>query len=405
MDAFPRRPLTALALLLLLAVPGRAAFVRAVMDKADTEPLFDSEYFADLRGFAYPRVWDDAWAASTFGYRVNGASLDCCDLYLDQGLKFARRLTPRLEFRFRFVDLSDKDRQEQHHWLELETDVGAGFSVEVFGEPIYRKEDADIGLGVRKRFDGGAQVRVRRTLVDFNFNSRGSTSAKYSLKPYTDELFAETPLGSWRAWAGAELDGVTRRDIPAENRSFGYRRARAYAGAGTSEGWAPRIEYGLETQRKNDSYATAAAGTVTTDALRRVHSLAASARVFPRDGDELEPGVAFISRTASASFRDRSLEDALYRRWELQPWLRWRRKWGKITTGELAAFLSFGENRAFRPKGGLPDQLSTVVEAKIGTGVDFEFSPSARIGLYGTFDADAPGHFWDGGNVRAMFLF
>ena len=31
---------------------------------------------------------------------------------------------------------------------------------------------------------------------------------------------------------------------------------------------------------------------------------------------------------------------------------------------------------------------------------------AAKIGLYGTFDIDElTSHFWDGGNIRAMFLF
>ena len=46
------------------------------------------------------------------------------------------------------------------------------------------------------------------------------------------------------------------------------------------------------------------------------------------------------------------------------------------------------------------------MEAKLGLGWDFIYGPDARIGLYGTFDIDDAGnHLWDGGNVRAMFLF
>ena len=109
------------------------------MDRVDTEHLFDSEYFLDLRSFAWSRASEDSWAASTGGYRVNGASLDCCDLYLDQSLLFTRRLTPGLEFRFLFVALSDKARQESHHYLEFEKALGAGWSAEIFGEPTFRK--------------------------------------------------------------------------------------------------------------------------------------------------------------------------------------------------------------------------------------------------------------------------
>ncbi|MEQ1920384.1 MAG: hypothetical protein ABL955_14430, partial [Elusimicrobiota bacterium] len=235
------------AALLALSVPGRATFVRTVMDRVDTEPTFDSEYFLDLRSFSSPRAWDDAWAASTGGYRVNAASLDCCDLYLDQNLTFARRLTTGLEFRFRFVELSDKDRKETHHWIELEQDLGAGWSVEIFGEPTYQKEDSDIGMGLRWR-RAGWQARVRRTAVDWNLNSRGRTTQNYSLKPYTDELSVLVPLGAWSLAVAGEFDEATRRAIPDERREFFYRRSRAWASLGRQEGWAPLFKYSYEHQ-------------------------------------------------------------------------------------------------------------------------------------------------------------
>ncbi len=94
-----------------------------------------------------------------------------------------------------------------------------------------------------------------------------------------------------------------------------------------------------------------------------------------------------------------------YRRWEAQPWLRWRSKRGELITAELAAFLSLGENRLLHPSGVVPERYGLVAEAKASAGVDFDFSPASRIGLYGTFDLDMPGKPWDGGSVRAQFLF
>ncbi|MBI4062015.1 MAG: hypothetical protein HY403_11375, partial [Elusimicrobia bacterium] len=288
------RLLPAAAAFLFLAAPGRAAFVRSVMDRVDTEPLFDSEYFLDLRSFAPPRAWDDAWAASYGGFRVNGASLDCCDLYLDQNLLFTRRLTPGLEFRFRFAELSDKDRQESHHWLELEQDLGGGWSAELFGEPAYRKEDADIGFGLRLR-RGGWEARARRAAVDFNFNGRGSTTQRYSLKPWTDEFLLRAPAGAWELRLGAEFDEATRREIPDEGRSFFYRRERAWTSLGAEEGWAPRVRYSFESQVKANTVAPGATGT-SEEARRRVHEVSASARIRPNADDEFEPGAAWMIR-------------------------------------------------------------------------------------------------------------
>ena len=372
MDPQPRRALAALALLAALAVPARAAYVRSVMDRVDTEGLFDSEYFLDLRSFSLPRAWDDAWAASSGGYRVNGASLDCCDLYVDQGLLFKRRLTKGLEFRFRFTELSDKDRQETHHWLELEQDLGRGFSAEFFGETAFRKEDADIGAGLRWRRDGW-EARARRNAVDFNFNSRGSTSERYDRKPYTDDLSLAAPVGNGRVWASAEFDQPTRRRVPAQGRVFGYRRSRAWTGWDGSGDAAPRVVYGYENQRKSDD---------ATHSERRVHSLSASVL-----WGEFEPGAAWFERSAWT-------ETARYRRWEVQPWLRWRRELRKGVTGELAPFVSLGEQ-----------QSRLIAEAKLNAAVEWSFGGRGAVGLNGSFDLDTPGKPWDGGNVRAMFFF
>ncbi len=360
------------AALLLLALPARAAFVRSVMDRVDAEPLFDSEYFLDLRGFAFPRAWDRDWAASTSGYRVNGASLDCCDLYTDQGLKFARRLTPGFEFRFRFTELSDKDRQETHHWLELERDLGRGFSAEFFGEPTFRKEDADIGAGLRWRRDGW-EARARRNAVDFNFNQRGSTAERYDRKPYTDEVSLAAPAGSGRVWAAGEFDQPTRRSVPAQNKVFGYRRSRAWTGWEGGGDLSPRVEYAYEHQRKSDA---------VQHSERKVHSATASAL-----WGLWEPGLGFFTRSAS-------VELARYRRWEVQPWLRMRRELRPSLVGELAPFLSLGEQ-----------QSRLIAEAKLNASVEWTFGGRGAVALNGSFDLDTPRKPWDGGNVRAMFFF
>lgn len=389
--AVMRRAAVLLLLACASAAPARAAFVRSVMDRVDAEPLFDSEYFLDLRGFSWPRAWDDAWAASSGGYRVNGASLDCCDLYTDQGLRLERRLTPALEFRFRFVELSDKDRQETHHWLELEHDVGGGLSTELFGEPTFRKEDADIGVGLRWR-RAGWEARARRAAVDFNFNSRGSTTERYDRKPYTDELALSAPAGEGRAWAAAEFDQPTRRRVPDDGRVFGYRRSRAWTGWRGAGPLAPRVEYAYEHQRKSDSFAPGSAGT-SSQAERKVHGVTASARLR-RGGLEWEPGLAAFHRSTRVDYPLSPSAGERVKRWEAQPWLRARRDLGSGLTGELSSFLTLGENRS-----------RLLAEAKVDAALEWSFGGRGAIAVHGSFDADTPSKPWDGGNVRAMFFF
>ncbi len=391
------------ALTLALAVPGRAAFVRSLMERVDTEPLFDSEYFLDLRSFSWPRAWDDVWAASTGGYRGNGASLDCCDLYLDQSLLFTKRLTPGLEFRFRFVELSDKDRQELHHWIEFEKDLGRGWSAEIFGEPTFRKEDADIGAGVRWR-RGGWEARARRAAVDWNLNSRGSTTQNYTLKPYTDEISLRAPLDAWFARIAADIDEPTRREIPADRRSFFYRRTRTSAELGKDEGWAPRVKYAYEVQTKMNTVAPGGVG-VSEEARRQVHEFNVSARLRPNEKDEFEPGGAFFVRAARTDLPGNPAGGTFYRRWEVQPYLRWRRSLRAKLTGELFPSFTVGENRVRHPGGLTLERYETVAQAKLGATLEFKFAKAGYISIGGVLDLDTPGQAWDGGSVRAQFFF
>lgn len=391
------------AVFVLLTIPSHAIFVRSLMDRTDTEPLFDSEYFLDVNTFKWSRAWDDAWSASSGGYRVNGASLDCCDLYLDQTMLFTRRLTPGLEFRFRFSELSDKDRQETHAWLEFEQDLGAGWSAEIFGEPMYRKENADIGLGARWR-RGGWEARARRLVVDWNLNARGSTTESYSLYPYTDEVSVSAPLGAWSLRLAADLDEPTRREVPDERRAFFYRRARASAEAGTAEGWAPLLRYSFETQTKINSVAPGGTG-ISEEARRKVHELSASARVRPGPDDELEPGAAFLLRAARSDLPGAPSSGTFYRRWEVQPYLRWRRSLSARLTSELSPSFALGENRVRHPGGSEPERYETVGEAKLGASLEVKFGTAGLLTFGGVLDADKPGKAWDGGSVKAMFLF
>ena len=372
------------------------------MDRADTERLFDSEYFLDLRSFSWPRAWDDSWRSatvSTGAFRVSGASLDCCDLLLDQGLVFVRRLSPRTEFRFRFEQYDDKDRQEYHHWLEFETGLGGGWSAELFGEPAFRKEDADLGFGVRWR-RAGRQLRLRRNLVDWNFNARGSSEQRDSLKPRTSQVQLDWPAGPGDVRLTGEFDEPSRREDPAARRSFGYRRELMGAGWQGDGDWSPRVVYAYERQERLDRFAPGL-GT-SADFRRRVHQATASARVKRGDGIELEPGLSAFVRSAQNDDPFSPDAGVSYKRWELQPWLRWRKRWTERYLWELSPFLTAGQNRVRTTPS---TRAPTVVEAKLDTALELRWSDSSKLGFNLTWDLDTPGKPWDGGNVRAMFLF
>ena len=378
------------------------------MDRIDVEPLFDSEYFVDLLSFSTPAVWDDIWSASTApAYRVNSASLDCCDLMLQQEFRFRKQLPHGLAFKFRLFQNEEKERQDFFYQMELEKKLGRGVSVSLFGEPTYRKEDSDIGFGLAYEPVPAFKASARRTFVDFNFNQRGSTTQRYAAKPATDELALElTPGDGWKATAALMLDHPLRREIPDDARTFSYRRTNLALGLrqDLADRWSRWLSYSYDFEAKGDLYNPASASKTSVTSRRQVHRVAAAVEGALSPRDRLEAGQGFLLRAARSDYANAPDEGLFYRRWEAQPYARWRRELKPWLVSELAGFLAFGEKRQRGAnKGGT--LYNGLAEAKLGAGADFVFGPSGRIGVYGTFDLDTPGKPWDGGAIRAMFLF
>jgi hypothetical protein len=331
---------------------------------------------------------------------------DGCDLLLQQELKFRRTLLEGLDFRFHFLQDEDKERQELHHWLELEKSLPWGFSFLALGEPTFRKEDSDIGFGLGYTLAKNLKLGLRHLFVDFNFNDRNSTSQRYARKPFTDQFSAEYERGG-QAWAASlEIDSPLIRELPAESRVFSYRRTRFNLTwrQEVLQGLSRRAEYAYEFQRKGDLFSPDPT-VASIESLRKVHRFLGASAWTLSSQDRIEAGSVFFLRAARSDKAHAPAAGIFYQRWELEPYARWRRTLSAWLVSELGGFLSLGENLRRFPGGAAPSSYEGVVQAKIAGGLDFLFGPSGRIGVYGAFDLDGPGHLWDGGNIRAMFLF
>lgn len=407
----------AAALVLAAAGPARAVFTSREMDVLDAEPLFDSEYFLDLFAFSSPLDWRRAWRGGGPGYRINAASLDATDLFLESDLRLPRRLNDWLGFRYDLIQRGDKDLQDFHQWLALEAGPPSwrGFSLGLFGEPTFDKQDADIGwLGRWRR--GPLMLYALRNSVDFNFNQRNKVAQNYTRKPMTYELG-----GSWSAAASTlaarvELDLPLSRADPATGRLYSYRRTRAELSysqdAGATCPWDLEVAYSYEFKREEERF-DPDPGAKTSAHHRRVHALGGSAARSLSRRDRLEAGAQFFYRGGQTDFPAATVKSTQHRRWEAMPYARWRRDLARKpdapepwAVGELAAFLSAGELRRRFPANVSAGAYESIVEAKLGWGVEFLFAPGARLGFNADFDLDDAGrHIWDGGNIRAMVLF
>lgn len=399
------RSLASAALALLLAAPARAVFVKAEMDALDTEPLFDSEYFLDLLSFREPLDWRWAWQAAPLGYRVNGASLDRTDLYLEQELKAGKRLNDWLSFSYLLDQRGDKDLNRLNQWLSFDFGPWRGFSAGLFGEPSFDKQDADLSFRAAQTV-GAFNAAAAVTFIDFPFNERNKGGETYARKPvkYKWVLGWAGEASRVVSWLNLELPLV--RETPSSNRVYGYRRTTAglswdRPAAEGALGW--RAAYTYEFKKEEDRFQPATASNLAVH--RKVNVFEGAAAGDWTEKDRWEAGALFMHRGGLTHTFQPGLADARHKRWELQPYSRWRRTVKPWAVREVAVFLSGGEDYRIFPGVG-PDKRDTVAEAKLGFGYDIIPSKDGRIGFYGTFDLDDAGrHIWDGGNVRAMFFF
>lgn len=411
-----RRPKAALLfvpflLLGLLPDSSHSTFLRSEMDVIDAEPLLDSEYFVDLLAFSPPleAEWEWELALATrpaAAYRINGASLDCCSLLLQQEASFRRLLVQGLDFRYDLRQDSAKELDEFHQWLALEAGPWRWLSAGVFGEPTANKQDADIGWLGRVSPLPGLSVYALRNSVDWNFNSRNATGETYAKRPTTYEagLEAWTPAGRIRP--RVEVDTPLERLTPATGQRYRYRRTSAELrwdlppAQERRPGYALRYRY--EYKQEGLLLIPDPSGR-TLDVQRSLHHLRAAAVLPAGKTATLEAGAEGLWRRARAELPGAAAPRSTTLRWEVHPYARLRRPLSERLVSELAGFMSYGELRRASPGASLH---STPVEAKAVLGLDFRFAGSGRIGLYSNFDLDdADRHVWDGGNIRAQFVF
>lgn len=402
------RAIFAALLLAAAASPARAVFTSDEMSRIDAEPLLDSEYFLDVQSFDYPVEWRWDWRKAGRGYRINGASLDRSDLLLAQEVKLPARLLDWLDFRYHLVHNGDKDVEELHQWVHIGFGPFGPLSFDLFGEPTFDKEDADIGLRMGWRPVKSVELFGSANAVDWNFNKRGKTTQRYADKPYTFVLGAGAELDASRLSASVELDMPLRRQVPDDNRLYYYRRTRLrldWESPRGDQGWAWLGGYAYEFKREGDIFLPDPTSS-TQHHHRKVHTLHAAAETRAGERDRFEVGGRLMIRGGRSDFPNFTPNSSRYKRWELMPHARWRRELRPWAVSEAAVFLSSGEQRRIFAADGAPAALDTVVEAKLGLGIDFVYGSRGRLGFYGTFDIDNfAQHAWDGGNIRAMFLF
>ena len=148
----------------------------------------DAEYFLDQlpllpsieRRLMY-RDADDAYWASAGSYTRR-------ELFWMQYLKLDLDLDHDFRFTFDFDMDQDFDNVYEHHIIGLNYDLTEEWSVALIGEPLARKEFADIGLAIQQKTAFG-KWRGEFLLPNFEFLNKNDMDGSFKQQPYTIRVY------------------------------------------------------------------------------------------------------------------------------------------------------------------------------------------------------------------------
>jgi hypothetical protein len=147
----------------------------------------DAEYFVDLLPIL-PRIEERlAWWNATNAYVGGAGSYTRRDLFNLQNLKLEVPLAPPVGFQFEFMANQDYDGIYQHYLLGLDCAVNEAWTVALVGEPLARKEYADVGAAVRRKA-GRSRLNIMALLPDFSFNRKNDMGGTIETKPVNFQL-------------------------------------------------------------------------------------------------------------------------------------------------------------------------------------------------------------------------
>jgi len=173
-----------------------------------------SDYFLDLAPIEASWATRDIWAEDALrpggarGYRFAYGSTSAADAWFDHELALRYELDPPWTWRFRYFEGESPEGRYRHVWTGMEAALGRGWSAYFFGEPLGAKENADLGLSLRReRPEPGDAEHVRWAFElraiwpDLFYNEKNSIDARHENTPFDLQLSARWALrgGGWLA--------------------------------------------------------------------------------------------------------------------------------------------------------------------------------------------------------------
>lgn len=166
---------------LLVALPAQGWYRGDEYEQRDF-PV-DAEYFVDRIGVA--PSFEDAmtWWRATNAYLGAAGSYTRRDLFNMQALKIDVPLADRFRFSFDFGMDQDFDGIYDHYLLGIGYPLSDTWTAALVGEPLARKEFADIGVRLTRQTDA-SKVSVLALAPNFEFASKNDMDGRFVRQPF-----------------------------------------------------------------------------------------------------------------------------------------------------------------------------------------------------------------------------
>lgn len=182
----------------------------------------DLLYLHGLANYEMHPLWLQRWQNNLFNnnlLRINYASVSQTELFSDVGLVINEELIEGLWFRYatNYYATQYRNEQDNYHSVGLEKNVYKTFSVYIYGDPQFEKEEIDIQWGLSfTGADRNHYVRIAYVSVAPFWDDKNDRNSQSLNRPWGLDWSINWQWGSLRLFSQGRYNSGTEREFALE---------------------------------------------------------------------------------------------------------------------------------------------------------------------------------------------
>jgi hypothetical protein len=141
--------------------------------------IIDSEYQSDIRTYSKPTYMEEAWVSHQNAFDMTAGSISSKNFVQSDRLKLSKELAEDFEFRLKYINERNHEREAQFMILELLPWITPKWGISFYGQPYYRKRKNDMGIAIVYKPQTQHEIRLFNTFVDLVRNERNDRKDRF----------------------------------------------------------------------------------------------------------------------------------------------------------------------------------------------------------------------------------